>query len=86
MDGQGEAAGEGEEDSGAPAGGHGDCRDQGQTLTEPSPSLSQRLYLSSPGTLSQYMLTPIIAYVSSTYYYTIFFSGIFLKSKNIYKF
>ena len=86
MDGQGEAAGEGEEDSGAPAGGHGDCRDRGQTLTEPSPSLSQSLYLGSPATLSQYMLTPIISYVFSTYYYTIFFSGIFLKSKNIYKF
>ena len=60
-------------------GGHGDCRDRRQTLTEPSPSLSQSLYLGSPATLSQYMLTPIISYVFSTYYYTIFFSGIFLK-------
>ena len=79
MDGQGEAAGEGEKDHRAPAGGHGDNRDRGQTLTKPAPSLSQRLYLGSPGTLSQYMLTPIISYVFSTYYYTIFFSGIFLK-------
>ena len=86
VDGQAEAAGEGEEDHSAPGGGHGDCRDRRQTLTGPSPSLLQRLYLGSPYTLSQYMLTPIISYVFSTYYYTIFFSGIFLKSKNIYEF
>ena len=79
MDGQGEAAGEGEEDRGAPGGGHGDCGHRRQTLTEHDPSLSQSLYLGSPATLSQYMLTPIISYVFSTYYYTIFFSEIFLK-------
>ena len=86
MDGQAEAAGEGEDDHSAPGGGHADCGHRRQTLTESSPSLSQSLYLGSTGTLSQYMLTPIISYVFSTYYYTIFFSGIFLKSKNINKF
>ena len=79
MDGQAEAAGEGEEDRGAPGGGHADCGHRRQTLTEHDPSLSQSLYLGSPATLSQYMLTPIISYVFSTYYYTIFFSEIFLK-------
>ena len=74
MDGQAEAAGEGEEDHSAPGGGHGDCRDRKQTLTGPSPSLLQRLYLGSPYTLSQYMLTPIISHVCIVRIITQYFS------------